>query len=153
MSYGNNYLTYPQMYYPTPIPPAPQVTQPQQQQSQQPIQNQNSIVWVQGEAGAKSYLLAPNTTIPLWDSEKQTIYLKSTDSSGMPTIKYIDYTIRETNHSNNVIVENPISQEVDFATKDDIANLAADIADLKRRIDNVSNRRQQKGREAKNDDE
>ena len=56
---------------------------------------QNGIIWVQGEAGAKSYLVAPNTTVQLWDSESQTIYLKSADSSGMPSIKVLDYTVRE----------------------------------------------------------
>ncbi len=60
---------------------------------QQP-QNNNGIIWVQGLAGAKSYLVAPNTTVQLWDSESQTIYLKSADMMGMPTIKILDYTIR-----------------------------------------------------------
>ena len=59
-------------------------------------QNQsNSIIWVQGEAGAKSYLVAPNTTVQLWDSEQNVIYLKSADASGMPSIKILDYTIRQ----------------------------------------------------------
>lgn len=68
---------------------------PQSFQQAQP-QPQSSIIWVQGEAGAKSYLVAPNTTVQLWDSESQTIYLKSADAAGMPSIKVIDYTIRET---------------------------------------------------------
>lgn len=55
----------------------------------------NSIIWVQGEAGAKSYMVAPNTTVQLWDSEAQTIYLKSADASGMPSLRVLDYTIRE----------------------------------------------------------
>lgn len=59
-------------------------------------QQQSSIIWVQGEAGAKSYLVAPNTTVALWDSENQTIYLKSADAAGMPSMKTLDYTIRET---------------------------------------------------------
>ncbi len=65
---------------------------------QQPMQSaqasQSGIIWVQGEAGAKSYLVAPNTTVQLWDSEAQVIYLKSADASGMPSIKVLDYTIR-----------------------------------------------------------
>ena len=56
----------------------------------------NNMIWVQGETGAKSFLIAPNTTIPLWDSENQTIYIKSSDASGIPSMKIIDYTIRET---------------------------------------------------------
>lgn len=60
-----------------------------------PQQQQNSIVWVNGLNGAKSYLVAPNTTMPLWDIETQTIYLKSVDSSGMPTIKTLKYTTED----------------------------------------------------------
>lgn len=55
----------------------------------------NSRIWVQGEAGAKSYLVAPNTTQDLWDSEKPIIYVKSADASGMPMMKIIDYKVRE----------------------------------------------------------
>ena len=50
---------------------------------------------MQGEAGAKSYLVAPNNTVQLWDSERQTIYLKSADASGMPSMRILDYTIRQ----------------------------------------------------------
>ena len=60
-----------------------------------PQQRTNSRIWVQGEAGAKSYLVAPNTTVQLWDSESQVIYLKSADASGMPSMKILDYKIRE----------------------------------------------------------
>lgn len=63
--------------------------------STQPTQN-NSIIWVQGEAGAKSYMVAPNQTVQLWDSEDQVIYLKSADASGMPSMKILDYKIRNT---------------------------------------------------------
>ena len=50
----------------------------------------------QGEAGAKSYLVAPNNTVQLWDSEANTIYLKSADASGMPSMKILDYKVRNT---------------------------------------------------------
>lgn len=70
---------------------------PSQAQNQAPAQQapSSSIIWVQGEAGAKSYLVAPNTTVQLWDSENQVIYLKSADASGMPSMKVLDYRIRE----------------------------------------------------------
>lgn len=57
-------------------------------------QNNNSIIWVQGEAGEKAFHVAPNSTVQLWDSEAQTIYLKSADASGMPSMKVLDYTMR-----------------------------------------------------------
>ena len=36
---------------------------------QQPQQNNNGILWVSGEVGAKSYLVAPGTSVLLMDSE------------------------------------------------------------------------------------
>ena len=63
------------------------------QQYQQPMvaqptvpapQANNGLVWVQGEAGAKSYPIAPGCTVMLMDSEGERFYLKSADASGMP---------------------------------------------------------------------
>ena len=39
---------------------------------------------MQGEAGAKSFLVAPGNTVMLMDSEGERFYLKSADASGMP---------------------------------------------------------------------
>ena len=82
-----------------PVTYQPYYTNPQMQTPVNPaawIQNNNDpIIWVQGLAGAKSYLVAPNTTVRLWDSEANTIYIKSADASGMPSIKILDYTVRE----------------------------------------------------------
>ena len=63
----------------------------------------NGIIWVQGEAGAKSYLVAPNNTVQLWDSESQTIYLKSADASGMPLpLRTFEYKEVGTNEETEV---------------------------------------------------
>lgn len=114
MAYNNGYpINYPQYY--------PQYTPTQQAQ---PTQQNSSMVWVQGEAGAKSYLVAPNTTLPLWDSEGQTIYIKSADASGMPSMKIIDYTIREQNHSQSKIVEN------DYVTKEELVAFKSEITEM-----------------------
>ena len=47
-------------------------------------QGQQSLVWVQGEAGAKSYLVAPGANVVLMDSEGDRFYLKQADANGMP---------------------------------------------------------------------
>lgn len=104
-----------QIYYPS-------------QQVQQPQPQQNSgIIWVQGEAGAKSYLVAPNTTVQLWDSESQVIYLKSADASGMPSIKVLDYTIRDSAPKHPT----PVGPQVDYATKEDIGALRGELNKLR----------------------
>lgn len=66
-------------------------SQPYQQQ----VQNPPSMIWVEGDAGAKSYLVAPGTTIPLWDSEANIIYVKSTDEKGIPSTKVLRYEVVE----------------------------------------------------------
>ena len=68
----------------------PQV-QPQQQAAQQP----SPIIWVQGEEGAKAYMVAAGNSVLLMDSENSTFYIKSTDASGMPQpLRIFDYTER-----------------------------------------------------------
>lgn len=121
----------------------PATYQPIYPQYQQPImQNQNQqngVIWVQGEAGAKSYLVAPNSTVQLWDSESQTIYLKSADASGMPTMKVLDYTIRDQ-------AKNPVSNPVfvrpeelsGYATKSEIAAITGEITALKQQIQKLA---------------
>ena len=99
------------------------------------------MIWVQGETGAKSYLLAPNTTIALWDSERQTIYLKSTDASGMPSMKILDYTIRDNSQPQAPIQETINSP--DFVTHDELKKFERDI---KSQIRNLSKK------EARNDE-
>lgn len=74
---------YQPVYYPqVQAQPTPQNVP--QSQMPQPQNNSNGLIWVQGETGAKSYLVAPNTTVLLMDSENDVFYLKSTDASGMP---------------------------------------------------------------------
>ena len=61
-----------------------QYPQQYQQPVAQPQQSGNGLIWVQGEAGAKSYLVAPGNTVMLMDSESERFYIKSADASGMP---------------------------------------------------------------------
>lgn len=91
--------------------------QPQPQMPQAQTQPTSSRIWVSGEAGAKAYLLAPNTSVDLWDSEAQTIYLKSADALGMPSMKIIDYTIRDASATPKK--EMPEIDLTDFVTKKD----------------------------------
>ena len=103
--YGNNGAT-PDMLNQMKGQHQPQIVQqpmpqPQSAPIQTPLQNQhtnaNDIIWVQGEAGAKAYLVAPNNTVTLWDSESSTIYVKSADINGVPSMRVLDFTERTPN--------------------------------------------------------
>lgn len=133
MAYNNGFPMNYQQFYPqyqqTPMP----VQQSAQTafQVQQQAQSQN-MIWVQGEAGAKSYLVGPNTTVQLWDSEAQTIYLKSADASGMPSMKILDYTIRDNQQTQiQSPVQPPISESPvpvgDYVTQEEFKAFERDM--------------------------
>lgn len=143
MAYNNIFpVTYPQ-YYPV-YQQAPQpAPQPQQPAPQQP---QGGFIWVQGEAGMKAYLVAPNTTVQLWDSEKQTIYIKSADASGMPSVKVLDYTIRDQT-APAAPVAAAQAPAPDYATKTDLEALSGKLSRLRADLDELSARREKKRRD------
>lgn len=107
------------MAYGYPATYQPYYQQPYYQQNQS-----NGIIWIQGGLqSAKSYLTAPNTTVSLWDSEEQTIYLKTTDASGLPSIKILDYTVRTPEDAHKAPLS-PVSDKIPaYATKDDLKAL------------------------------
>ena len=107
----------------------------------------SSITWVQGEQAAKSYLVAPNITFPLFDSEKQTIYLKSADMYGKPSMQILDYKIRDVQPPNQIPLEPSTS---DYATKDDILKLQQQIDALMRK-DGTVNGKQALSNDAKSE--
>ena len=113
MAYNNYFPVGYQQYYPQPQMMA------QQSQAQQSQPMNSSLIWVQGEAGAKSYLVAPNTTVQLWDSESQVIYLKSADASGMPSMKILDYKIRESAQPSQSQVAGNL-QSTEYVTRDEL---------------------------------
>lgn len=127
MAYNNGFpVNYPQYYPQYQQAPMPQMTQNPQMSptsmsgTSNSFQNgTSSIIWVQGEAGAKSYLVAPNTTVQLWDSEEQVIYLKSADASGMPSMKILDYKVRENNPQNVVPAMISDAKTDDYVTKEE----------------------------------
>lgn len=116
MAYNGYYNPYGQIY-----------PQPSYQPSTGQNQGNNGVIWIQGESAAKSYLVAPNSTVVLFDSESQTIYLKSADAAGMPSMRILDYTIRDQKAHSGVFDK----QVESYATKDEINALRAEIEQIK----------------------
>jgi len=103
--YNNYYPAFQPMY---PYAAAPQQPQPQPQGS--------NLNWVQGEAGAKSFLVAPNTTVLLMDSEESKFYLKGADESGMPKpLRIFEYTEITNRHKEEP--RQSFAQASDYVTK------------------------------------
>lgn len=100
MAFGNPYAPgymsgYYQMGQQMP-PPMPDQLAQLRQGYQTPTQSQPTpIIWVQGEEGAKAYMVAAGNSVLLMDSESSVFYIKSTDASGMPQpLRIFDYTER-----------------------------------------------------------
>ncbi|MBR3999500.1 MAG: hypothetical protein IKI93_14305 [Clostridia bacterium] len=80
-----------QPYQPMQMQPMPQGQPMMPVQQTQP---DNGMIWVQGEAGAKAYMVAPGNSVVLWDSEDHVIYIKSADAAGMPGMRVFEYIER-----------------------------------------------------------
>ena len=96
-------------------------------------QMNNSMIWVQGEAGAKSYVLPNNTTLPLWDSEAQTIYIKTVDQNGKPTMTILDYVDR---NAQDVVSDNPVKQE--YVTNDQMEKINEQFTLINKKLDGTN---------------
>lgn len=58
-------------------------------QDQQPMQN---LIRVNGIDGAKAYQMPANSTVALFDSNNDLMYIKSTDGAGFPSIRTFEFT-------------------------------------------------------------
>ena len=96
---------------PTWTAPQPSVTQPV-----------NGLVSVTGIEGAKAYQLPPNSSMPLFDSNEDLLYVKTTDAGGFPTVKAFRFEA----------IDAPAvaSEEQAYATKADLEALAARVEAL-----------------------
>ncbi len=79
---------------------------------QQPM-TQNYFAWVQGEAAAQAFQVAPNSTVVLMDSEQPIIYMKSADATGRPGQMVKQYLVTEEQYAQlqNGIKNDTVSRE------------------------------------------
>lgn len=129
-------MTYPYFnsYYPQPM--QDNLTQmrqlyqpPQMQPLTQPPQNpiaQGGVQWVSGEQEARSWMIAPNAAVALWDSTAPTVYLKQADASGKPTLKIYDLVERAENAPDRAN-----AKPVEFVTRKEFDALAAIVGEIK----------------------
>lgn len=122
MPYYNNPPTF--NYNPAPLPQYPQP-------------NNNSFVWVQGEAAAKAYPVAPNNRVMLMDSESPVLYIKSADSSGRPSTWQIFDLVERTTTSE--ATETDGQNGSSFSVKDEIDAYVAEA--VKKEMERYRNKR------------
>lgn len=119
--YGNG-------YYPQPM--QDNLTQLRQQpMMQQQAQQSNGVIWVQGEEGAKAYMVAPGNSVMMLDSEGSRFYIKSTDQSGMPLpLRVFDFKERATAQQATQAAFQ--TAEVEYVTRKEFDALAARVGEM-----------------------
>ena len=140
-NYGN--------YQPMPQPYPDRLTQlqnqyqqavnvPQVQSVPQPQVNQG-LLWVSGEVGAKSYLVAPNSTVLLMDSDAQRFYLKSADNAGMPSLRIFEYNEVTNTPQNALQGLNTDLKELDskYVKREEYEGLKRQYENIMERLDSM----------------
>lgn len=153
MSYGNyapfyrggffNPMQTPQM--PNMAETANQYAQPYQQPMQtQPApmpmpQSNDMMIWVLNESDATSYPVAPNNSVVLWDKNNPTIYVKSVNAQGMPSMRILDFVERTETHEKRTETHECACISGNFATKEQISELQGKIDDLAAKYERIVN--------------
>lgn len=142
MAYPNQFSQpYPYQYQTVPAPMdrlaqlQAQQYQPAMQSVNNPSQTNQGLFWVQGETGAKSYLVAPNTTVLLMDSEGSRFYLKSTDNAGMPSLRVFEYS-EVTQNAPQATQSVPTNLDDKYVTREEYSRLQAQYAEIMDKLDN-----------------
>lgn len=109
--YGNPYqMPRQQMpsYYPQ------QMAQPQQE----------GLIRVTGAEGARAYPVAPNSVVPLFDAERDVLYVKSADAGGFATIRAFSFAP----------LQDAPQQQTEYVTRREFEELKEAIANGKQPV-------------------
>lgn len=102
------------------------------------IQNQptNDFLWVLNENEATSYPVAPNNTVTLWDKNLPTIYIKSVNAQGVPSMRVLDF-VERTSATHTPPVGTAFNLPNNFVTLDSFNALKGDVEALKGKLDEL----------------
>lgn len=128
-------------YYQQPFQDRLAQLQTQYQQTTPQQQINQGLLWVSGEVGAKSYLVAPNSTVLLMDSDSQRFYLKSADGAGMPSMRIFEYN--EVTNTPTIVVSAPNSHEKEldskYVTREEYEGLKRQYESIMQRLESINN--------------
>ena len=152
MAYNPYYAPYyrPMNYYNTSIPQenpnlqgGQQMTMQQpmvQQQMQMPMPNMtpnNDMLWVLNETEATSYPVALNNSVTLWDKNQDTVYIKSVNAQGVPSMRILDYTERTSDNAPKTPTEHVCKCGDNFVSKKDFNALESKFEALQSELDEL----------------
>jgi hypothetical protein len=129
-----------------------QYVQPQQAQMQQPVQQlpglqptiTNDMLWVLNETEATSYPVAPNNSVTLWDKNKDTVYIKSVNMQGVPSMRILDYVERMPENAQKQSEKHECKCGKDFVHIDVFERLQGEFEAMKGELERLKERPKQK---------
>ena len=103
-----------------------------------PMQNQptNDFLWVLNENEATSYPVAPNNTVTLWDKNLPTIYIKSVNAQGVPSMRVLDFVERNS-VSPTLPTGAAFNSPNNYVTLDSFNALKGDVEALRGKLDEL----------------
>lgn len=104
---------------------------PNYQQPMQPIQPIQTIpqntgdmmIFVLGENEASAYPVAPNNHVVLWDKNNPTIYVKSVNAQGIPSMRILDFNERTSDNAQKTPTEHKCECSGKFVPIEDFNSL------------------------------
>ena len=136
----------PMNYYNPSIPQEnPNMQGGQQMPIQQPTQQMpvmqpslnNDMLWVLNETEAISYPVAPNNKVTLWDKNQDTVYIKSVNMQGVPSMRILDYVERNADSSAKPHEKHECQCGSEFVSKKDFSALRSDFEALRSELDEL----------------
>ena len=133
--YSNPYYGYqPQPIVQPQIQNVPMQGQNQTAQNYSPAINQNGIIWISGLQEAQMFPIAPNAAVALWQKDGKTIFLKSADATGRPSLKIYDLVERT-----EEMVETSQGSLPAYAKEEDLGKLASVVQTMNDIISSIKN--------------
>ena len=97
----------------------------------------NDLLFVLNETEATAYPVAPNNSVTLWDKNKDTVYIKSVNMHGVPSMRILDYVERTADNAPKTPEKHECQCGKDFVRKDDFEALQSKINDLRSELDEL----------------
>ena len=121
------------------------VQQPQQATMQAPIQQMpivqptptNDMLFVLNETEATAYPVAPNNSVTLWDKNKDTVYIKSVNMQGVPSMRILDYVERTADNASKTAHNHDCQCGKEFVKVEAFERLQGDFEALRSELDEL----------------
>lgn len=157
MAYTPYYAPYarPMGYYNSAIPQENPNMQNGQQFQQMPVQQQvqmqtpiqqmamaqptpsNDMLFVLNETEATAYPVAPNNSVTLWDKNKDTVYIKSVNMQGVPSMRILDYIERTADNAQKTAHNHDCQCGKEFVKVEAFERLQGDFEALRSELDEL----------------